>query len=1396
MQLSISRDQLLNPVPPRLFLCNTSRKIIGQLPATSVTLNAKWRQYSELSFEIHRTYVDVITGETKVHPLYDKVEAPRNVLLEGYGLFCLQDIDDTSGDKDTKHVTAFSLEYSASNKYLTNFHINTGEIDSKEVLYNETEYGVDYNTDRDSFYKFAAGEFDPYEKYYQRNYTNTTSYTYEQIQISDATEYAKLLEKSNATYGQLADKLYVKKFANVQFYNRNKPGLSLLHLIFDSIPEWNIGNIDQSLWHKERQFSEDRTSVYDFLMNTVSETFGCTFVWDSLNGLVHCYEEVEDDDMQNEASTRFETDVYISKDNLATECQVKYSSDNIKTKLVVTGADDLDIREVNLGRNEIMDLSFYHTEEWMEQDLFERYADYIEEIKEAQSGVDADEITSTKYPVSYNDAVQGRVAANNQYNELMNAIPSENNVLLIGDEFKKLFCVYSPIDSAYARNTLITGSTVAELYYDAQCTLRINGVANNTTFIVQGYRVTYNGSNFVVGDDMTLNAKTALIKKLNQYHVCDDVKAEKSDNILLKLKNTMSDTVTIRIYDPKVAVSSGSVVEEHLNYYVRGNNDTYTKVKVESSDEFESGNIYTNNYTIQSVIFRASSGVTGDAKTYTLDQWLKGQLTAEMNGGRGMDLEGYTVSYIGTMGAYFVLAKDEVVVDDNGAMQISTNYLNSCGINMLKKKHDTYTTVFQTQTEAMFSQEIYQCIIQDEPPEGTYRVGTRWLDSDARVDQPMLYAYRAADAVAGTAAGWYQLTSLLDGNSDTPVNPTDEELYNYENYQRYLDNFNKLKAVQQVLTEKERQAQYCLDGYKVDGISADWNDQSGGDSTEINIKNIIDAHFQQFGDYEVEENLIQETTGVPWTMYTFLTDYDPFTYEKNTKPYNSIEQYYIKHATGESYTAVSISNQADFNTYDGNTNAKTLYVRTGGHTFALYFKDNVPYISYENSQGIYNMIMEYIRNQTDMNTYFTKDQLIGLSPFIKEDEYNDSNFLLTGYESEEERLSIAKDLMESAAKELKSICRPSLEFSMTMANILALPEFDTFVEYFQLGNFIRVEIRDGYVKRTRLLEVNINFDDLSDFSCTFGNLVSVKSEVDRTADLLSQTITSGRSFARAEHTYQNAVETVNQLESDISNGLKNRAIAITSASGQHVTMDHTGLHIRKFKDGSTTEYEPEEMTIINNSLVATNDSWLTAKSAFGKYTIDGEERWGPIAEYVTADRIEGKDIVGGSLKIGGYEGSKGEFIVTNDGEVIIRSRNGDEKYAAKELEDAFAFQVMLVYEGTTVFFDKDKDFCKITCEVYHNGKLITNDVLEQSGSQFVWINSSDPDWEPEYVINEITEQEIRNQIIVKHNDIDRNSQIRCSVDFDETVFNTQDAEGEQEDEEEIEEEIEEGGTPE
>jgi hypothetical protein len=398
-----------------------------------------------------------------------------------------------------------------------------------------------------------------------------------------------------------------------------------------------------------------------------------------------------------------------------------------------------------------------------------------------------------------------------------------------------------------------------------------------------------------------------------------------------------------------------------------------------------------------------------------------------------------------------------------------------------------------------------------------------------------------------------------------------------------------------------------------------------------------------------------------------------------------------------------------------------------------------------------------------------------LSPFIKEDEFNDSNFLLTGYESEEERISICEELMESAVKELKTLCKPSLEFSMTMANILALPEFEPLVEQFQLGNFIRVEIREGYVKRTRLLEVNLNFDDMSDFDCTFGNLVTTKSEIDKHAELLAQAVSAGKQVAKSGTTWQKSVEKTNKIESDIATGLQDAALKIRNASGQSVEISDNGLIGRKLIDGTTDQYEDEQVALINNKLVFTADNWNTSKSAFGKFEFRGEERWGVLSDAVVSGYISGSVIEGGNLRIGGTGGT---FIVNEDGSVQILGPENEELYAGKALENAYRFQTRLTYDGLTVFTDINHK-CQITCHVYDTNKPIgdkgiedqeiTSEVIAKGGT-FTWnraLSGSNSDWEPTLVDGK------PNVILIKHTDIERNAQFDCVVDFDETKFNTE-----------------------
>ena len=161
MKLRIPKDIFDNPQPPRLFLCNTGKKIIGELPSYEVSLDAKWNAYTELSFSIDRRYADVLTGEMITHPLFDKAEGLRKVYVENIGYFVIQDPDTIYADKDSKTLSCFSSEYETGSKYLENFRINTGEVDSREVTYLASIYGENYTIDTP--YEVAHDSFDSYE---------------------------------------------------------------------------------------------------------------------------------------------------------------------------------------------------------------------------------------------------------------------------------------------------------------------------------------------------------------------------------------------------------------------------------------------------------------------------------------------------------------------------------------------------------------------------------------------------------------------------------------------------------------------------------------------------------------------------------------------------------------------------------------------------------------------------------------------------------------------------------------------------------------------------------------------------------------------------------------------------------------------------------------------------------------------------------------------------------------------------------------------------------------------------------------------------------------------------------------------------------------------------------
>lgn len=150
----------------------------------------------------------------------------------------------------------------------------------------------------------------------------------------------------------------------VQLYNLSDPSKSLLHLVLEKFPDWTIGHVDNELYTMQRCFEIDRQDVYSFLTEDVSQAFQCIFIFDTLDHKINVYKE---------NGIGEDTNVYVSYNNLLKNTNISSSTDDIKTCLTVTGADDLNIREVNMGYDRIYNLDYFHDPEYMTHELYEAY---------------------------------------------------------------------------------------------------------------------------------------------------------------------------------------------------------------------------------------------------------------------------------------------------------------------------------------------------------------------------------------------------------------------------------------------------------------------------------------------------------------------------------------------------------------------------------------------------------------------------------------------------------------------------------------------------------------------------------------------------------------------------------------------------------------------------------------------------------------------------------------------------------------------------------------------------------------------------------------------------------------------------------------------------------------
>jgi hypothetical protein len=1267
---------------PKVILCQTNKDKICQLDVTGLTGTFKFNGYSEISFNVASIYHDLITGEQKRTPYYDYIEGLRLVYLDGFGYFQLQNPELYSdGIQEYKQVNAYSLEYTLSQKYLETFIINKGDVGETigsidgVILYNPLDVGHSLlHLVLQKAYGWTIGHVDDELASQSRSF-----------EVDRESIYDFIMNDMCDTF-----KCYVE---------------------FDTIN--NTVNV-YSENEIERFIGDGETGMFK-LSNGISETTTVT-----INGHVvtqYKYDESTKElmlipapaqgdivEITDEFKHKYDTDIIIAFENLSNEMNVNYSLDDIKTVLTVKGADDLNIRNVNFGLPTIMNLDYYCTPEWMGEKLYNEYLSYVDKQDKYMSGFYSRDITgSTEETFNVETTKESFVVGNTQ--EFI-AEGSQESFNANGD------VSYFNIDKAqvtYLINSVSAENTIDLSQHKDKVIVSVSVGENEiNSYTLENYRLTVNYE-VNPGDEI-------IVKLVNNKFAAPQVKDRilsveiDSSNIQDYSFSFINDILTIN--ELKVLYNGTQVILKSVDeYFILNKEGRATSVFIDGVEIGDSEFYYVGNkLTITSNLIAPESNIIVWLVGTSFYLTMSGKISSVSINGKKIE------NYIFDESKRMLIINDESLISNckviveiiNNIFYLSNIqenvslyvYINGIETKNYELKNNALTIkdalkvkdiVFVEYTDNHFqiSGDIgLRHVVEKKSPDGSLesiQEGTGYKYDDVTKILTINIPLKDGEQIVVKNIDTTNALKVVYSNAKEgeilleDVTPT---LKSYKpkvgDYVIKIESYTTiLKQLYALIDKRLTEENSVPDNYKI--IEIKLNPDNFNDADKF----LPEADIEHLGNvYKItnQEKIVDESGGVSYNDIA----HKYYVCEMKTSTYvddEGKEQQQYKYVWNERelvfggdginslkeridiYSAINdIQIAAEWDQKPQDSDEYQSYSdnlkKLQDTKMELEEKQKAVDVIEEEIKSIQNKI-KTISEDINVNRNFSSESLDRLSLFLREDEYSDDCFCTTDIDTDLDIINTQKELLVAGYKKLKTISRPTLSFSTSMKNIYAIPEFEPILHQFKLGNFIKVRIRKDFIKKARLLEVQLDFDDLSNFSCTFGDLLSAKDQGDIHADLLAQAINAGKAVASGSANWQKGYSVATAIDEKIKQGLIDATTSIKSNSaGQDISWDNYGIHLRKVVDGILDKHEG---WITNNKFLYSDDNFKTTKSVFGNYTIEGETYWGILAGCVSAGLIEGSHIVGGEIRIGLQEDGTYAFKVDKDGTVTMNKGDAAEK---------------------------------------------------------------------------------------------------------------------------------------
>ena len=290
------------------------------------------------------------------------------------------------------------------------------------------------------------------------------------------------------------------------------------------------------------------------------------------------------------------------------------------------------------------------------------------------------------------------------------------------------------------------------------------------------------------------------------------------------------------------------------------------------------------------------------------------------------------------------------------------------------------------------------------------------------------------------------------------------------------------------------------------------------------------------------------------------------------------------------------------------------------------------------------------RADLDMESYFGEKLWKEFRSYVREDEYNNPNYISDGL-SNCEILEKAKELLDVAKKELSKACIIQKTISGDINNIFSLEEKEMLHDKFALFNYVRVRADDNIYK-LRLMEISFSEDSPEKLDVTFSeqieDVTGKKSDIQKILEQSQSIATTYSSTTKQAKQGASAMSNFNTLKQE---GLDSSLYLIKNSNTEEVTFGNTGLSCKSMLDQGI--YSPYEVRVTHNGIYMSEDNFNSVKTALGRFKYNNEWVYGLCTDILFGDLIIGEKML--------ISNKNGSVSITGDG---INITNGSITWSA------------------------------------------------------------------------------------------------------------------------------------